>query len=188
MKPKLIPADFETAGIEGRPVYPPVPVGVAIRYPKWQYLAWGHPTENNCTKKEAKKILKEIWADHIPIFHNAAFDLEVALEHMGLKYPKHGYHDTLFLAYLHDPRDKTLSLKPLAEKYLEMPPNDQLRLKNWILKNVFEPNGWKETKKNPWGKYICLAPGKLVGKYAISDIKMTWNLYNYMLKEIKGRS
>ena len=31
-QPKPVTVDFETFGIEGRPKYPPIPVGVSIKY------------------------------------------------------------------------------------------------------------------------------------------------------------
>lgn len=182
---KIVPVDFETEGIEDRPNYPPKPVGVAVKWPRYKYLAWGHPTGNNCTKVEAGKVLREIWRTTTPVFHHAAFDIAVAMKYFKLPMPRNGYHDTLFLAYLHDPRDATLSLKPLADKYLDMPPEEQEVLNEWILQNVFIANGKKPTKKDPLGKYICLAPGKLVAKYAIGDIARTERLFKFFLPYIK---
>jgi len=184
---RIIPVDAETIGIEDRPVYPPKPVGVALKLPRNKYMAWGHPVENNCTKGQVRKALMEVWKNHIPLFHNAAFDIEVLCTEFDLPYPKNGYHDTLFLAYLHDPRDKDLSLKPLADKYLDMPPDEQDRLNEWILENIFIPQGKKPSKKDPLGKYIALAPGKLVGKYAIGDIVRTEKLFKYFMAYIKER-
>ena len=40
--------DFETGAIQSRPAYPPHPVGVAYDDgSRCEYLAWGHPSENN---------------------------------------------------------------------------------------------------------------------------------------------
>ena len=174
--------DYETKRIEPRPDYPPIPVGVAIKYKRVKrYLAWGHPTENNCTKAHAKRVLHNIYneADSIT-FHNAAFDIYVGTEHMGLPFPRE-YDDTLFLAYLHDPRDETLSLKPLADKYLDMPPEEQTKLKEWILANI------PEAKRKPttWGAYIAEAPGKLVGRYAVGDVVRTEALRNFFYPYIR---
>lgn len=187
MKKQIIPVDFETEAIEPYPDYPPKPVGVAVRWEgKYQYLAWGHPCENNCTKTQAKKILRGIWRNHIPLFHNASFDLEVAYKHFGLPFPAE-YHDTLFLAFLNDPRETNLSLKPLADKYLDMPATEQDKLNQWIEKHVFEDNGLKPTKANPLGAHIAKAPGKLVGKYAVGDIKRTLLLYKHFYPSIVER-
>ena len=179
----VIPVDFETEGIEYRPVYPPKPVGVALKIGgRRRYMAWGHPCENNCTKREAVKALKEIFKRDEPVFHNAAFDIYVASVHLGITPPKE-FHDTLFLAYLFDPRESSLSLKPLADKYLDMPPEEQDRLKEWILTNIYK--GAKETRKNPWGAHIAEAPGKLVGKYAIGDIVRTEKLFRFYYPQVK---
>lgn len=177
--------DFETYGIEDRPNYPPRPVGLAVRRKgRSQYMAFGHPEENNCEESKVADFLKSVWGKHCLVFHNGAFDMEVAAARYSLpilRDPKL-WDDTLILAYLHDPRDPSLSLKPLADKYLDMPPEEQDRLKDWILANV------PEAKKKPstWGAYIALAPGKLVGDYAIGDVERTWRLYNYFMADLKG--
>lgn len=174
--------DFETEAIEGRPVYPPKPVGVAIKYPgkKSKYMAWGHPIENNCTRIMAIRELESIW--HKPLlFHNAAFDIEVAVEHLGMSVPKL-WDDTLLLAYLYDPRASSLSLKPMADMYLKMPPTEQKELEDWIVKNYMKPNGLK--KYSQWGAYISKAPGKLVGKYAIGDVDRTEKLFQFFYDDV----
>jgi len=176
MRP-LATVDFETNKIENRPAYPPVPVGVSIRWRgRAKYWAWGHPCENNCTKYEARKKLAEVYDTCRVIFHNAAFDIDVGETHLDLTPPR-VFEDTLFLAYLRDPRQKSLALKPLADFWLDMPPDEQTELKEWILANV------PEAKRAPtkWGAYIALAPGKLVGKYANGDTIRTEKLYKLFL-------
>ena len=85
LKPIVI--DFETEAIQNRPRYPPVPVGFSIKWPseaRAKYWAFGHPTENNCTEKEAQIILQDAWQSGLPLlFHNAKFDVDVAQTHMG---------------------------------------------------------------------------------------------------------
>mgnify|MGYP001306802780 CR=1 FL=1 len=113
MTPDCIVVDFETEAIESRPRYPPMPVGVALYSPgptypgpntgapEPSYMAWGHPSGNNCTMEDAARRLKVAWATGKPIlFHNAKFDMEVARVHFGLPYPK--FHDTMFLLFLAD--------------------------------------------------------------------------------------
>ena len=176
--------DFETESIEARPAYPPKPVGVALKYGRFKkYLAWGHETGNNCTKKQAITELKDLYRDTIPIFHNSAFDLDVAETHLGLKLPDE-FEDTLILAYLANPREETLSLKPLSEKYLGIPPEEQALLKDWIITNVPEV----KRKKSQWGAYICRAPVSIVGPYAKQDVNMTWNMFLHLRKEISARN
>ena len=127
--------DFETQAISPRPHYPPVPVGVAIWEPgrKPEYLAWGHPTENNCTLAQAKTKLKALWGREL-LFHNAKFDLDVAETHLGLPLPPwERVHDTLYLLFLHNPHALSLSLKPASESLLGMPPEEQDAVKAWLL-------------------------------------------------------
>jgi hypothetical protein len=112
--------DFETEGIEARPKYPPVPVGLAIFDPLSEfpdgYHAFGHITGNNTTKEKVHDILTKIYASGRPIlFHNAMFDLDVIETHFGLPIPDHHLiHDTLILAFLNDPHVDSLSLKELV--------------------------------------------------------------------------
>ena len=198
--------DFETKAIESYPNYPPEPVGVAVSYGRVKkYLAWGHPIENNCTKEEAIEILRYVYAKYNVIFHNAPFDLLVSHIHLGIKRPV-SFDDTLYMAYLYDPRDKSMALKPLADKYLSMPPDEQTELRDWILENIRVNSETKEvvftrdlprnakgnvikkgTKliaKTRWGAYIAYAPGKLVGKYAIGDIVRTKKLKDFYMPRI----
>ena len=192
--------DFETMGIEKRPDFPPAPVGVAIIDGRMKkYFAWGHPEENNCTKREAVRVLKKVYANakNVPVcFHNAAFDLEVGTHHLNLRMlDTHEFEDTLFLAFLHDPRDPTFSLKPLSDKYLNMPPEEQDILKEWLVKNIrTEFKGGEGAVKRvcdfkgafTWGykipptkagAFIAYAPGKMVGKYAVGDVVRTKGLF-----------
>ncbi len=186
--PRIIPVDFETEAIQKRPMYPPKPVGVAIKINgKRKYFAWGHPQENNCTRMEAKKVLLYVFKNHVPLFHNAAFDIEVGMRYLQLPFPRIGYHDTLFLAFLSDPRADSLSLKSLAENLLGMPPDEQTKLHSWILENVFEPNSVRPTKKNPLAAHIAEAPGRLVGTYAVGDIVRTEKLFEHLMPQIKSR-
>lgn len=167
--------DFETAAIVNGSSSSPKPVGVAIKHNsgKSVYLAWGHPTQNNCTWLQGRHQLKEIWnSDEAVLCHHAKFDLRICMEWFSLPWPNE-VHDTMYQAFLHNPRDKSLSLKPLADKYLAMPPEEQAALKEWILENV---KGARETN---WGAYIAEAPGDLVGTYAVGDVDRTYGLYNY---------
>ncbi len=177
----LATVDFETDEIKNRPEYPPVPVGVSIRRRgRGKYYAWGHPTENNCTKAQARKALKEVYRECKCVFHNAAFDIDVGETHLSLPFPR-DFEDTLFLGYLYDPRQKSLALKPMADAHLDMPPDEQTELKEWILANV------PEAKRAPtkWGAHIAKAPGKLVGKYANGDTLRTEKLYKLFLPYVK---
>jgi DNA polymerase-1 len=169
--------DFETEAIEDWPVYPPKPVGVSIWYPQAEapvYLAWGHPSENNCSFDEGRKAVAEVWGDQI-LCHHARFDTEVARVHMGLPYPKDCLRvdDTLFLNYLYDVHAPSLSLKPSAERILNIPPDEKNELDDWLKKHGFQP-----------GRDICKAPGGIVGRYANGDTYRTRKLYEVLLDHV----
>lgn len=182
--------DFETESIEGRPNYPPKPVGVSIKLPgkKAQYFAWGHPEGNNCTKAEAVRNLKVIWKRGQPnLFFNGKFDVDVAETHLGLpRLNPEDYHDAMFMMFLRDPHARDLDLKGLAERFLGEPPEERDELKEWILKNVKTEDG-KKIAPSKWGAYISQAPGGLVGKYANGDVDRTWGLWkdswDYVMNE-----
>lgn len=188
--PDVATVDFETEAIESCPVYPPVPVGVALRLPgdrKPQYYAWGHPDGNNCTKGEAHQRLRDIWRNRskTPILcHHGHFDLDVAETHFGLPLPAwHDRHDTLFQVFLQNPH-APLGLKPSAERVLGIKPTERDGLKAWILANVDEAR----RKPSTWGAYICRAPGDLVGKYAaFGDVNSTLRLHQKIYPEILKR-
>lgn len=175
--------DFETKKIENRPMYPPVPVGVAIREPggRAEYLAWGHPTKNNADIATARRRLKDAYDSGPVLFHNGGFDMDVAQCHLGLPLPRQP-EDSQFTMFLYNPHERELKLKSLAEKYLHMPPTERDELQEWILENV--PDA--KRKKTKWGEFISEAPGDLVGEYAIGDVERTFGLYHkYQPKIIK---
>jgi DNA polymerase I-like protein with 3'-5' exonuclease and polymerase domains len=183
---QAIVLDYETDAIVGNPIVtPPRPVGVAIDVPGHEptYLAWGHPTENNIYFGDAHKYLSRLVDSGLPIiFHHASFDISVQnkafcnaqLSMLNWK----RYHDTMFLLFLADPYSPTLSLKPSADRYLGMRPVEQDDLKAWIVANVAGA-----TAKN-FGAYISLAPGDLVGRYAIGDVVRTRGLFDLLHKKI----
>jgi len=196
-RPNPVTVDFETEKIQSRPAYPPIPVGVSIQGTAGQprYYGWGHKHGgNNCTKEEARKALLKVW-DHPDglLFHHAKFDIDVAEEHLDLPLPDWQHtHDTAFLIYLEDPRLFSFELKPCAEKFLGLPPEEQNELKDWILarpnKEWIESHlgidpitGKRETvKPSTWGAYISYAPGKIVGRYANGDTFRTKGLFNHL--------
>lgn len=191
--PKPVTIDFETRGIEGRPDYPPSPVGVSIKY--WgkapRYYGWGHPTENNSTKDQAVAALRQAWKEPDGILcHHAKFDVAVACEQLGLPMLKWQYiHDTLYLLFLMNPHARELSLKPSAVEYLDMPPDEQEAVRDWLLQHQpLRLSGIKisisKTSDHYWGRYICLAPGKLVGIYANGDTDRTERLFRKLYSTI----
>ena len=212
-KPRPAVVDFETFGIEPRPAYPPKPVGVSVKYPggKARYYAFGHPTENNCTEAQARAAVKKAyaWRDGV-LFQNAKFDVDVAEHHWGLKVPAwNKVHDTLFLIFLDDPNQKTFSLKPSAERLLKMKPVERDAVRDWLLENdpalppcvlCKECDAKRAEGKEPspkiskseasphyWAKYIALAPGKLVGRYADGDVIRTERVFDHLWAKTKRR-
>ena len=199
--PRPITIDFETKGIKRRPDYPPVPVGFSLKLPNWKkskYYGWGHPTKNNCTRREAMKALKMAWDDPAPkLFHNAKFDTDVAETHCGMKpLAPDQVHDTMLLLFLVDPHATTLSLKPAAEYWLDMPPEERDAVAEWIIEHQEElianglitqdEIGWtekgnpKKINKNNFGAFIWTAPGDLVGAYADGDVIRTEALFKLL--------
>jgi DNA polymerase-1 len=182
--PDVITIDFETKAIEGRPKYPPEPVGVSIKWPKDRspkYYAWGHPTGNNCDKAEARRRLSEAYASGLPLlFHNAKFDVDVADVHLGCKIPSwEKIHDTMFLLFLDDPHAASFALKPSADRLLGMAPDEQEAVRNWLIeKKIVRANDRK------WGAHICEAPGDLVGKYAQGDVIRTEKLFKLLYPRV----
>lgn len=182
--PKVNTIDFETESIEGRPNYPPVPVGVSIRLAgarKSEYLAWGHKGGgNNCTKAEATRRLKTIWKPtEENLFFNGKFDVDVAETHLGLpRLPATKMHDAMFIMFLRDPHARQLDLKSLAERHLGEAPEERDELKEWILTHCRTPEG-KKVKPSEWGAYIADAPADIAGRYACGDTDRTFNLFKY---------
>jgi len=179
-KPVII--DCETEAIQTRPHYPPRPVGVGIKFPgkKGHYYAWGHPTGNNCTQHEAIGPLQRAYAHKGGVcFHNSKFDLDVLETHLGLKPPPPELcHDTMLLAYLHNPHQKSISLKTIGPILLGRPPDERDELRDWILAHV------PGAKKTNWGAFISQAPGDLVGRYCVGDLDFTGPLFDYLYPRV----
>lgn len=188
--PNVITVDFETYGIHQRPKYPPVPVGVAIKYPgkAARYYAWGHPDGNNCDRDTAKDALLLAYKSNFGLlFHNAKFDIDVAETHLQMpRLSWERYHDTQYLLFLTDPHAQSFSLKPSAERLLGLAPEEQDAVKQWLLTNQPTAAGERITAGNS-GAYICLAPGKLVGAYAKGDVDRTEGLFKLLWPQVQQR-
>ena len=175
--------DFETEAIEKRPNFPPKPVGVSIWLAEAEaptYMAWGHPSGNNCTWEDAHRSLAQIW-DGENVFHNGRFDTEVAHKWMDLPRPHDPLkvHDTLFLNYLFDPQADSLSLKPSAHRILGIDPTEQDDLRKYLAAKGYIG---KE-----WGAHISKAPGDIVSPYANGDTYRTRRLFDHLLLDINQK-
>lgn len=162
--------DFETEAIIGNPlVNPPKPVGLAIYSegtPSIYVTEWGE--------------MKAYWRQYISqrdelLFHNSNFDLSVGCRWFETPWPDWELvHDTLFLAFINDPYSASLSLKPLAQRYLGLDPNEQNEVHDWILQHI--PEATAKTA----GAFISRAPVDLVRPYAIGDVVRTRSLHDLL--------
>lgn len=185
--PKPVAIDFETFGIEGRPKYPPLPVGVAIKYPgkAAKYYAFGHSVGNNCCWSDAAEALAKAYAykDGV-LFQNGKFDVDVAEVHFGLPAPSWDrVHDTLFLLFLDDPHQLELGLKPAAARLLAWPAEERDAVGEWLLTNQPVPGvriSKAKSSEHYFGRYLAYAPGDLVGKYANGDVDRTEAIFNLL--------
>ena len=201
-KPKPTIIDVETFGIEGRPSYPPHPVGVAVK--EWgkraRYFGFGHVvpedlalrdrwTWNNSTWEEASAHLAKAYANPDGIcMHNAKFDLEVIEQHFGLAMPPwQRIHDTMFLLFLQDPNAIRIDLKSSAERLLGTKPEERDELNDWLTAKQPVPGVRISTSlkgKNPPGAYIAYAPTQVVGPYACGDVDRTYDIFKLLHGEL----
>lgn len=184
--------DFESERIEGRPAYPPKPVGLAVRYPDdtVDYFSWGHPTGNNCDLAEVRRWLKLLWKEHDAplLFFNAKFDLAIAYEKLGLPVlPWNRVHDAQFLAFLANPHARELGLKELSEDLLDWPADEQNKVAEYVWDNrrrLVKKYGGKITraKRGPYsaGAWLSKCPAGVVQPYAIGDVDRTHALFEHL--------
>jgi len=163
--------DFETEGIVGNPILnPPQPVGLAIRWPD------GTTEYETDLERMRQKWLVACAENSAILFHNAPFDLSVAEHWLDVPWPHWSQiHDTMYLLYLDDPYAKTFSLKPAAERYLNLPPEEQDECREWIFANVHEA-----TAKN-WGSFLARVPVEILAPYAMGDVERTFHLFEKLL-------
>ncbi len=172
----MITIDFESLPIEARPNFPPKPTCVSIKaFGRKPIFAYGE----QAMKRELAPIFK---GNEELLFHNAAFDVAVAVEALGMPMPAwRRIHDTKFLLFLHDPY-QNLSLKPASAALLNIGEEDQSELRDWIYANIPESKG-----KKSWGKWIGYAPEPLMRKRAHGDTMRTEKLFKLLMPEIQKR-
>jgi DNA polymerase I-like protein with 3'-5' exonuclease and polymerase domains len=165
----VITLDFETEAIGPNPLWlPPRPVGLA------EYR------EDRPPEYYTGDTMKQVWLESLAsgedvLGHNMQFDLAVGLKWLGGERPHWSkVHDTMFLLFLDDPYSASLSLKPSADRYLDMPPEEQDELIEWILAHV--PEATRKTA----GAFISYAPTALVAPYAIGDVVRTRRLFDLL--------
>jgi DNA polymerase I len=178
----MLTIDIESCPIEDGAPLLPKPVGFALRWPNGDagYYSFGHPSENNCTWDEARAVLLSIWNEPWITHNGLTFDVPV-LTHWFKMPPRDPLltHDTLFLAYLHNPHAPSVALKDLAKSLLRLEATERDALRDWIMSNT----DCRSLKKT--GSYIYLAPGGLVGRYAMADVAMTYALFQHLQSVIE---
>ena len=174
--------DFESEAIGPRPEqYPPKPVGLAVLDRTGQfksgYFSFAHDTNNNTDYNTVRQMLLDIWASNRSVcFHNAMFDMAIIYERFDIPFfPAERTHDTLVLAFLHDPYARSLSLKELCKEWLNVQPEERDELFEWLTMNI------EAVRKKPKqaGAFIARGPADLVGKYAEADVRLTAGLYDF---------
>lgn len=187
----IITIDFETKVIEGRPAYPPEPVGVSIKEGGDEsfYYSWGHAAgKNNATKQEAYEALaKAVNSGRPLLFFNAYFDISIIVEYFLLPQPHWSrVHDAAQLAFLIDPHGLKHDLKSLAEEHLNWPAEERDQIGEWVWehrKRIREEFGLNPTRNKGkvskvW-QYYWIVPGDLAGEYAKGDTDRTFELFRY---------
>lgn len=146
-------------------------------------MAWGHGDgtkafDNNCTEKYARGRLKTAYdSEYAIVWQNEAFDLDTAEVHWELPIPPvEKRHDTMYLLFLDNPHAPSLALKESAQRLLGIAPEEQDKLREWILANV------PEAKKKPstWGAYIWRAPYRIVRPYHKGDLTRMGRIFNLL--------
>lgn len=174
--------DFESEAIGPRPEqYPPKPVGLAVLDRTGQfksgYYSFSHDSNNNTDFNTVRELLKDIWASSRHIcFHNAMFDMAIIYEKFDLPFIHSSrMHDTMVLAFLHDPYVRSLSLKELCKEWLNIQPEERDELFMWLVEHI------EAVRKKPKtaGAYIARGPADLVGKYANADVRLTSALFDF---------
>jgi DNA polymerase I-like protein with 3'-5' exonuclease and polymerase domains len=189
--PKVNVIDFETKRIARRPDYPPKPVSISIQRigeKNPTFYAWGHPEGNNCDESKPRAIVQDIVrSGEDMLFHHGGFDVDVMQEHWKVgPIDWRRIHDTMFLLFLHDPHARELSLKPASEKVLGLPPDEQDKVRDWVLahKRELEAIHGKFTPKE-FGAFISETPGRIVRPYCNGDVIRTDRLFKFLWPLIK---
>jgi len=188
----VITIDFETDPIEGRPKFPPTPVGVSIKYGRApsRYYAWGHHSGgNNCSLKEADEALSTAYYSGRPVLcHNLKFDLCVAQEGLGYcELPWNQVHDTTFLVFLADPHCRHAGLKEICDDWLSWPPEERDAIGEWLWDHrarLYKETGRRVTrhkgKVSNIGTWLSWTPGDVVAPYAEGDTDRTFALFEHL--------
>lgn len=194
--PHPITVDFETFSIAYHPYHPPVPTSVSIK--PWgrkpAKYSWGHTHGNNCSLGTACGALQEALNNSEGVlFHHAKFDMSVCKERLGLTLPPwHLIHDTMFLLFLDDPNQKTIGLKPAANRLFGLETTERDLVAEWLVKwgneQGIKPKISPSTKSdNSFMNWLPFAPGNLVVDYAEGDVNRTELIFRHAYEDIIKR-
>ena len=159
-------------------------VGFRDPHGKPRYIAWGHPGDAKPESfTDAVDVLEAHWQEPL-LCHNAAFDIAVAHERFGLPLPEgRNVNDTMFLAFLMDPYGD-LGLKPLAERYLNVPPTERDAVRQWLQVNYRMPATNRKPTDKQCGALISKAPSSVVAPYACGDVSRTVDLFKHLYPRV----
>lgn len=93
----------------------------------------------------------------------------------------------MILLFLWEPNSRELGLKPSALRLLNMPPDEQDAVADWLLGHQPVPGvtiGRSPRGEHPPGAYISYAPGDVVEPYAIGDVERTAGLFNLLYPKV----
>ena len=164
--------DFETLPIESGTSSTPEPIGVSIKFEG--NLSCYYDFDDSSTLDVLINVIKN--RNNLLVYHNAAFDVRVQSQNMGIPIPPtYRLYDTMIFQYLIDAREDSLGLKDLAQKYCGMPNTEQDELQKWL-------------EAHHYNHYeIYKAPYELVKKYAEKDTDMTYALYLYQQRWLSNK-
>lgn len=187
--------DTETTGLN--PWRPQARWGVAPDRPfafsfcdsdgNYDYVRWEVSKKDRTVKPDPKtlKQVREVMADPRieKVFHNISFDHRMS-EMSGIKVAGE-LHDTIFLMHvLTGGGERNYGLKPLAEKFLDIPQDDQTELKKSVhaARRQGRKEGWAIAKEETHGKEpvyadFWLGDEELCRDYAINDAQRTMLLF-----------
>lgn len=144
-------------------------------------------------KKEDYALVKQFYENPkiTKVFHNAKFDIRM-LEAIGITVNGE-IHDTMFAMHCLRTAEPTLALKPIAEKYANIPSDDEQTLIKATQKARREGKklGWAVANEETHGRGFAngdywMAPPELCKIYAVRDVQRTivlWLLFEETMKK-----
>jgi DNA polymerase-1 len=190
---KLIAVDCETTGLNPWKNDRPFAFSFCNEEGETGYLRWEVDPNTRQIKIgigfiELKKFLED--PSIAKVYHNAKFDLRMA-DKIGIE-TKGEIHDTMFAMHILRNDEPTLKLKPLAEKYVNIPIDDEEILIEATRKRRRELKGTNTmvaTDETHGAEFIhadyWLAPPELCKIYAVRDAERTMTLWLLLQDKLK---